>query len=118
MNVGVNTFISLVSFCLATAIGLTQLLKWIRESRDRRSLDQSDKTKSGAERDSITVKSAEGALLMMQGMLNLAQASEKALRADNDALRLRIHSLEASVGGLRLQMKTLEAIRRGSDGVQ
>jgi len=93
-------------------------MKWFREFRDRRVSDRDGKTKSCAERDSIMVKSAEGALLMMQGILNTAQASEKALREDNDALRLRIHSLEASVGGLRLQMKTLEAIRRGSDGVQ
>lgn len=111
MGVGTSTLISLLSFVVATALGLTQLIKWTGEFRDRRKLLREATTKAEAERDSIAIKGAEGVLLMMQGMLDVAKTSEKDLRDENRELRRRIHQLELENGGLEIRLRTLESAR-------
>lgn len=113
MGAGLSTTLSLMSLAVAAAVGLTQLAKWVNELKDRRALRRDNETKSQAERDSIMIKGAEGVVLMMQGMLETTQASEKELRQENLDLRRRCHALEAENGGLRIRLDTLEKIRKG-----
>lgn len=116
MGVGLSTSLSLMSLAVAAAVGVTQLLRWIQELRDRRALKREASTKSQAERDSIMIKGAEGVLLMMQGMLETTQASEKGLRESNVELSRRIRELETQNHALQQSLYDCEQHERGSDG--
>lgn len=66
---------------VVSALGITfQSYKFIQDLRERARRSSEDATKAGAERDSIAVKTAEGTLLIMKGMLDVTKASESELR--------------------------------------
>lgn len=104
-----STLISLVSFGVATLIGLSQLWKWVQETRDKRKLNREAKTKAEAERDSIAIKGAEGVLLMMQGMLDVSKVSESELRTEIRDLKATLRIKEEVI---RRQEDELALLRR------
>lgn len=75
------TTIAALGALLISSIGMIfQGWKFIQEIRERASRSKDDATKAGAERDSIVVKTSEGMILVMQGMLDVARMSEAELR--------------------------------------
>ncbi len=103
---------------LATAVvSLTfQGVKFIQELRDRASRAADQTTKSEAERDSVVVKSAEGALLLMQGMLDLARASNTELNQSLRESNMRIAELEKENREKALRIQSLEEANQRLEG--
>ena len=81
------SLIAVGSLLLSIVLGAFQAIKYVQELKDRKELATNNATKAEAERDTIVVKGAEGALLMMQGMLEVAKLSE-------GELRIRVRELE------------------------
>ena len=106
------TSIAAISAIIISALTFAiQGWRFVQELRERAQMSADEATKSGAERDSIAIKGAEGALLMMQGLLEVAKMSEGELRQrvrdleeQSRAKDKRIHELEVQHRDLQEQL--------------
>lgn len=74
------TLVAFTGLGIAVLGAVIQFYRWIIEVKDRSKVLSESATKAEAERDSIAIKGAEGALLMMERMLEVARMSEGELR--------------------------------------
>lgn len=112
---GPETWISLAALGISFILGGIQFIKSIQEIRSR-ATDASDAaTKAEAERDRIAIQGAEGALMMMKGILEVTKLSEgelrirvKELEADNREKDKLIRELQYKNEQLERQLANLE----------
>jgi len=108
------TSLAAIGALIISAITIVfQAVKFVQELRERAARAADQATKSEAERDSVVVKSAEGTLLMMRGMLEMTRASESELKQDNRVLQSRVSDLEIEVKHLKSNnQELLEQLHR------
>lgn len=111
----IEALVSVVALGISLVLAIVQVLKWKQELKDKHAAALDTATKAEAERDSIVIKGAEGALLMMQGMLDVAKMVEGELRSQIRELELesrkkdeRIYQLEQENRSLVQRIEDLE----------
>lgn len=89
-----SSFIAIVALAISFVGGVIQFVKWLQELRDRRQLAKETSIKSAAESQLSAIKASEGALLMMQEVLELTRAESRRKDERIRELELRVFELE------------------------
>jgi hypothetical protein len=99
--IDIGTLIAGGAMLVAAITAYVNLHRWMQEKRanDTRLRDQV--IRAEAERDSIVVKGAEGALLVMEKMLQVATESEQKFRAKVVELELIVEQQTTEIRELR-----------------
>ncbi len=109
------TMLAYAAFIVSAAAVAVNIWQFLRKRKQENNELNDLSRKALAERDSIVVKGAEGALLMMEKMLNTATT-------EGDILRQRISSLEQERASLTQRVAELEkerdAERRRADDLE
>lgn len=98
------TWISLGAMLIALGVLFINAWKAFRERRAEIHKEIESLTKAGAERDNIAVHSAEGALLLMEKMLNTATLSETRQREQAVMFERRFQECNEALETARLAL--------------
>lgn len=107
-GLGLTETLALGAFILAFAKGLMDFYHWLRERRAHRAVDLRVATSAIAERDSIAIKGAEGALIIMDKMLKVCTETEEKLRRRVEELETLNETLEKQLREVTFRLERLE----------
>lgn len=99
-----------LSMLIAAVVGFVTLIRYLNERRTEKRELREQATKAKAERDSIAVKGAENALLVMERMLKLSSESEEKLRCKVIELESTVEDLKETINKKSRRIAELETI--------
>lgn len=105
---GLTEWLALGAFVLAFGKGLMDLYHWLRERRAHQAVDLRAATTAVVERDSIAIKGAEGALVLMDKMLKICTETEERLRVRVELLEQKNDLLEQKNAELERENEELQ----------